>query len=106
MRFRKRDEMKIVSLQSVGLGSFYVERTINEPVYVPYYICVGGMVDDLQGGFEGVIGGDKITVTKIEFGDLYNGMEMPRQDDTYFVYTSDGHVRVLPADKYIAEWSE
>lgn len=102
----KGNEMKIVSLQSVGLGTFYVERAINEPVYVPYYLCEGGMVDDLQGGFEGAIGGDKITVTKIEFGDMYHGMGLPKQDGTYFVYTSDGHIRVLPAGKYIAEWSE
>ena len=95
--------MKIVSLQSVGLGTFYVERAINEPVYVPYYICVGGMVDDLQGGYEGVIGKDKITVTEINYQqgdfDAY-GFEI------YTVHTSDGHIRVLPADKYIAEWSE
>ncbi|WP_273712419.1 hypothetical protein [Leuconostoc mesenteroides] len=98
--------MKIVSLQSVGLGTHYVERTINAPVYVPYYIGVGGMVDNLRGGYDGVIGGDKITVTKIEFGQDYHGMELPKQDGTYFVHTSDGHIRVLPADKYIAEWSE
>ncbi|MCH3951993.1 hypothetical protein [Leuconostoc mesenteroides] len=98
--------MKIVSLQSVGLGTFYVERTIDEAVYVPYYIGVGAMVDDLRGGYEGVIGGDKITVTKIEFGDMYHGIELPKQEGTYFVHTSDGHIRVLPADKYIAEWSE
>ncbi|MGZ0002179.1 hypothetical protein ACXJ5A_08460 [Leuconostoc mesenteroides] len=98
--------MKIVSLQSVGLGTFYVERTIDEAVYVPYYIGVGAMVDDLRGGYEGVIGDDKITVTKIEFGFDYQGTELPAQPDTYFVHTSDGHIRVFPADKYIAEWSD
>lgn len=98
--------MKIVSLQSVGLGTFYVERTIDEAVYVPYYIAVGAMVDNLRGGYEGVIGGDKITVTKIEFGFDYQGIELPAQPDTYFVHTSDGHIRVFPVDKYIAEWSE
>ncbi|MCT3116122.1 hypothetical protein [Leuconostoc lactis] len=98
--------MKIVSLQSVGLGTFYVERTSDQPVYVPYYIGVGSMVDDLRGGYEGVIGEDRITVTKIEFGWDYHGIELPKQEGTYFVHTSDGHIRVLPADKYIAEWSE
>ncbi|WP_273948078.1 hypothetical protein [Leuconostoc mesenteroides] len=98
--------MKIVSLQSVGLGTFYVERAIDAPVYVPYYIGVGAMVDDLRGGYEGLIGEDKITVTKIEFGGDYHGIELPKQEGTYFVHTSDGHIRVLPADKYIAEWSE
>ncbi|WP_223317994.1 hypothetical protein [Leuconostoc mesenteroides] len=95
--------MKIVSLQSVGLGTHYVERAINAPVYVPYYIGVGGMVDDLRGGYEGVIGEDKITVTEINYQqgdfDAY-GFEI------YTVHTSDGHIRVFPADKYIAEWSD
>ncbi|TDV88493.1 hypothetical protein C7818_11712 [Leuconostoc mesenteroides] len=100
--------MKIVSLQSVGLGTFYVERTINEPVYVPYYVAVGAMVDDLRGGYEGVIGGDKITVTEItHLSDYVTNKEandiLP---DYYKVHTSDGHIRVLPADKYIAEWSK
>ena len=96
--------MKIVSLQSVGLGTFYVERTINEPVYTPYYLCVGGMVDDLQGGYEGVIGEDKITVTEINY--QQKGWEDKYGFEIYIVHTSDGHIRVLPADKYIAEWSE
>lgn len=95
--------MKIVSLQSVGLGTFYVERTSDQPVYVPYYIGVGSMVDDLRGGYEGVIGADKITVTEIHYqqGDFDGyGFEI------YTVHTSDGHIRVLPADKYIAELSD
>lgn len=86
--------MKIVSLQSVGLGAIF--SGVNEP----YTIKVGKQLYNGRGYSLDV------TVTKIEFGDLYNGMEMPKQDDTYFVYTSDGHIRVLPADKYIAEWSE
>ena len=98
--------MKIVSLQSVGLGTFYVERTSGEPVYVPFYIVVGGLVDDLRGGYDGVAGKGKITITKIEFGFDYQGTELPAQPDTYFVHTSDGHIRVLPVDKYIAEWGE
>lgn len=92
--------MKIVSLQSMGLGTYYVERAIDAPVYVPYYIGVGGMVDDLRGGYEGVIGEDKITVTEINHIKPYQSFEY------YEVKTSDGHSRVFPADKYIAEWSE
>ena len=99
--------MKIVSLQSVGLGTFYVERTINEPVYVPHTFYLNGYIDDLQGNFEVDKDGNKITVTEIKnipyFG--VSGDSIPALG-TYEVHTSDGHIRVLPADKYIAEWSE
>lgn len=68
--------MKIVSLQSVGLGASYTRGD-------------GGELD--------------VTVTEINYQqgdfDAY-GFEI------YTVHTSDGHIRVLPADKYIAEWSE
>ena len=68
--------MKIVSLQSVGLGASYNRGD-------------GGELD--------------VTVTEINYQqgdfDAY-GFEI------YTVHTSDGHIRVLPADKYIAEWSE
>ncbi|MCT4412843.1 hypothetical protein [Leuconostoc pseudomesenteroides] len=100
--------MKIVSLQSVGLGTFYVERTINEPVYVPHTFYLNGYIDDLQGNFEVDKDGNKITVTEItHLSDYLTNKEandiLP---DYYKVHTSDGHIRVLPADKYIAEWSE
>ncbi|MGR8774218.1 hypothetical protein [Leuconostoc citreum] len=86
--------MKIVSLQSVGLGTIF--SGINEP----YTIKVGENLYDGRGYSLDV------TVTKIEFGFEYQGTGLPAQPDTYFVHTSDGHVRVLPEDKYIAEWSE
>lgn len=86
--------MKIVSLQSVGLGAIF--SGVNEP----YTIKVGKNLYDGRGYSLDV------TVTKIEFGFEYQGTGLPAQPDTYFVYTSDGHIRVLPADKYIAEWSE
>lgn len=93
--------MKIVSLQSVGLGD--IEPGIDGRIFTkPVYYEVGGLVAKF--GYR--LTGNEPKVTKIEFGDLYHGMEMPKQDDTYFVYTSDGHIRVLPVDKYIAEWSE
>lgn len=98
--------MKILSLQSVGLGTFYVERAIDESVYAPYCICVGGYVDNLRGGYEIDKNRNEITVTKIEFGDMYAGKDIPIQYNTYFAHTSDGHIRVLPAGKYIAEWGE
>ncbi|MDN2450974.1 hypothetical protein [Leuconostoc sp. UCMA20149] len=93
--------MKIVSLQSVGLGTYFSGNE-DETTYSPTLYIVGDGIERV-GYFDN---GNEPKVTKIEFGDLYHGMEMPRQDDTYFVYTSDGHIRVLPADKYIAEWSE
>lgn len=93
--------MKIVSLQSVGLGD--IGLGINERVFAkPIRYEVGEGVAKL--GY--LMTGKEPKVTKIEFGEDYEGMDLPIQDDTYFVYTSDGHIRVLPADKYIAEWSE
>lgn len=91
--------MKIVSLQSVGLGAVFPSGSY-EGINEPYILKVGEKIKDGRGEELGV------TVTEIGFGDLYHGMEMPKQDDTYFVYTSDGHIRVLPADNYIAEWSD
>lgn len=95
--------MKIVSLQSVANDS---EFALNEIVYDKMLVKVGDecFKNQMDGSFKPIKSIPK--VTKIEFGDMYDGMEMPRQDDTYFVYTSDGHIRVLPADKCIAEWSE
>lgn len=93
--------MKIVSLQSVGLGD--IEPGIDGRVFAkPVYYEVGEMVAKF--GYR--MTGNEPKVTKIEFGFDYQGTELPAQPDTYFVHTSDGHVRVLPADKYIAEWSD
>ncbi|WP_260361647.1 hypothetical protein [Leuconostoc pseudomesenteroides] len=91
--------MKIVSLQSVGLGAVFPSGSY-EGINEPYVLKVGEKLKD--GRSEEL----DITVTEIGFGDIYDGMEMPRQDSTYFVYTSDGHIRVFPEDKYIAEWSD
>ncbi|MFT9031144.1 MAG: hypothetical protein ABF415_06680 [Leuconostoc pseudomesenteroides] len=88
--------MKIVSLQSVGLGATYT-RGDYEVISIPYDIEVGAELISTQGYGLGV------TVTEIKYQqgdfDAY-GFEI------YTVHTSDGHIRVLPADKYIAEWSE
>lgn len=94
--------MKIVSLQSVGLGAIFSggEHVNGFGFNEPYTITVGENLYDGRGYSLNV------TVTKIEFGEVYDGMGLPKQDDTYFVHTSDGHIRVLPADKYIAEWIE
>ena len=42
------------------------------------------------------------TVTEIVKQTFFDGLEF----QSYLVIASDGHIRVLPADKYIAEWSE
>lgn len=88
--------MKIVSLQSVGLGSVFPSVSyggINEP----YVLKVSEKLKD--GRSEEL----DITVTEINYQqgdfDAY-GFEI------YTVHTSDGHIRVLLADKYIADWSE
>lgn len=92
--------MKIISLQSVGLGATYT-RGDYEVISIPYDIEVGAELIGTQGYGLGV------TVTEIKnipyFG--MSGDSIPALG-TYEVHTSDGHIRVLPADKYIAEWSE
>lgn len=63
----------------------------------PYLITVG---ENLYDGREYSL---NVTVTEINYqqGDFgAYGFEI------YTVHTSDGHIRVLPADKYIAEWSD
>lgn len=92
--------MKIVSLQSVGLGASYY-RGNGEKFNAPYEIYVGTAFIDAAGNALGA------TVNEIKnipyFGT--SGDSIPALG-TYEVHTSDGHIRVLPADKYIAEWSE
>ncbi len=89
--------MKIVSLQSVGLGAIFSGGNGNTGFNEPYIITVGENLYDSRGYSLDV------TVTEINYQqgdfDAY-GFEI------YTIRTSDGHIRVLPADKYIAEWSE
>ena len=88
--------MKIVNLQSVGLGATYT-RGDGEQIITPYGIYVGTTFLNSAGNSLNV------TVTEINYqqGDFgAYGFEI------YTVHTSDGHIRVLPADKYIAEWGE
>ncbi|MDG9733462.1 hypothetical protein [Leuconostoc pseudomesenteroides] len=92
--------MKIVSLQSVGLGASYA-RGNGEKFNAPYEIYVGTTFLDAAGNSLDT------TVTEIKnipyFG--VSGDSIPALG-TYEVHTSDRHIRVLPADKYIAEWSD
>ena len=93
--------MKILSLQSVGLGAVFPNADwlgVNEP----YVIKVGEKLKDGR-GYE-----LDITVTGItdSFGFLHDLMVEENHKDYYKVKTSDGHIRVLPKDKYIAEWVE
>lgn len=87
--------MKIVSLQSVGLGATYT-RGDYEQISAPYEIHVGTTFLNSAGNSLDV------TVTEIVKQTFFDGLEF----QSYLVITSDGHIRVLPADKYIAEWSE
>lgn len=93
--------MKILSLQSVGLGTVVPGGEflgVNEP----FSFKVGEKIKD-GSGYE-----FDITVTDItdSFGFLSDLMSEENYKDYYKVKTSDGHIRVLPKDKYIAEWSE
>ena len=93
--------MKIVSLQSVGLGAVFPSGSY-EGINEPYVLKVGEKITDGRGEELGVI------VTKITHLSDYitNKDANDIIPDYYKVHTSDGHIRVLPADKYIAEWSE
>ncbi|WP_273751519.1 hypothetical protein [Leuconostoc mesenteroides] len=90
--------MKIVSLQSVGLGD--IEPGIDGRIFTkPVYYEVGEMVAKF--GYRLTGNEPKVTEINYQQGDFdAYGFEI------YTVHTSDGHTRVLPADKYIAEWGE
>lgn len=93
--------MKIVSLQSVGLGD--IEPGIDGRVFTkPIYYEVGERVAKL--GY--LMAGNEPKVTEIKYNAFTNYDNPMILARTYQVKTSDGHIRVLPADKYIAEWSE
>ena len=92
--------MKIVSLQSVTNES---EFALNEIVYDKMLVRVGDEYfrNQRDGSFKPIKSIPKVTEIKYQQGDFdAYGFEI------YTVHTSDGHIRVLPADKYIAEWSE
>ncbi|WP_273706314.1 hypothetical protein [Leuconostoc mesenteroides] len=86
--------MKIVSLQSVGLGAIFSGGNGATGFNEPYILKVGKKLKDGRGYSLDV------TVTEINHIKPYQSFEY------YEVKTSDGHIRVLPAEKYIAEWSE
>ena len=96
--------MKIVSLQSVGLGAIFSggEHVGGFGFNEPYVLKVGKKLKDGRGRELDV------TVTEITHLSDYltNKDTIDIIPDYYKVHTSDGHIRVLPADKYIAEWSE
>ena len=92
--------MKIVSLQSAGLG--VAQSLLNGYKYNPMKFLVGRIINDGSVSiFDDISSFPKVTEIHYQQGDFdAYGFEI------YTVHTSDGHVRVLPADKYIAEWSE
>lgn len=99
------EKMKIVGLQSVGLGAVFSGGPhvngmgFNES----YTIAVGEYLYDGRGYSLNV------TVEKIEYlGDFHSLDDKPpfSANDSYLVFTSDKHIRVFPAREYIAEWSE
>ncbi|MGC2973739.1 hypothetical protein HFP47_04850 [Leuconostoc sp. DB-1] len=92
--------MKIVSLQSVTNDG---EFALNEIVYDKMLVQVGDecFKNQRDGSFEPINSIPKVTEINYQQGDFdAYGFEI------YTVHTSDGHIRVLPADKYIAEWSD
>lgn len=92
--------MKIVNLQSVTNDS---EFALNEIVFDKMLVQVGDECfrNQRNDRFEQIKSIPKVTEINYQQGDFdAYGFEI------YTVHTSDGHIRVLPADKYIAEWSE
>lgn len=94
--------MKIVSLQSVGLGAIFSGGNGATGFNKPYTITVGENLYDGRGY------SSDVAVTEITHLSDYltNKKANDILPDYYKVHTSDGHIRVLPAGKYIAEWSE
>ena len=92
--------MKIVSLQSAVNDS---EFALSEIVYDKMLVKVGDefFKNQRDGSFKPIKSIPKVTEINYQQEDFEAyGFEI------YTVHTSDGHVRVLPADKYIAEWSD
>lgn len=94
--------MKIISLQSVGLGRLnpnYRAMPVNEELFVKV-----GNPNPFIGGSEKVVSIELVAgvrVPKIPSLVTYN-------NHTYYykATTSDGHIRVLPEQSYIAEWTD
>ena len=93
--------MKIVSLQSVGLGTYFSGNEV-ETTYSPTLYTVGDRIESV-GYFDN---GNEPKVTDIGMMSMSGRNEPHDVPKIYEVYTSDGHIRVLPAEKYIAEWGE
>ena len=88
--------MKIVSLQSIGLGD--CDQVFDGVHPIPLIISVGHI---FPFGFE------KTPVTTIKLVEDCMVDHYPANGSWYYkVTTSDGHVRMLPERSYIAECAE
>ncbi len=87
--------MKIVSLQSVGLGAIFRGGNGNYGFNKPYIITVG---ENLYNGR-----GYSLDVTVTEITHLSDYLTNKDTNDIipdyYKVHTSDGHIRVLPEQR-------
>jgi len=86
--------MKIIALQSVGLGDFLQDGSTGGLVPTQLQVRVGF---PFYGNPYGLDNGKEPKVTKIQLS--MNGIN-------YIAKTDDKHKFVLPADKYIAEYVE
>ncbi|BAP85506.1 hypothetical protein LOOC260_109670 [Paucilactobacillus hokkaidonensis JCM 18461] len=90
--------MKIISLQSVGLGTANRE------------LKTGAFPEELfvkVGSPNPFIGASRVVLIELIAGNeqpMQRCDEMSYYDQYYKVITSDGHIRVLPEQSYIAEW--
>lgn len=93
--------MKIISLQSIGLGRLnpeYRSMPVNEELFAKV------------GSPNPFIGSEKVVSIELATGDYVPTIRslVTYDNHTYYykVTTSDGHIRVLPEQSYIAEWAE
>lgn len=86
--------MKIISLQSVGLGDYVQDGSTGELVPTQRWIYIG---EPFNHNPYGPDSGSDPKVIKIR---------QSYDEKNYVVDTSDKHMFILPADKYIAEYVE
>ena len=93
--------MKIVSLQSIGLGDAIEADAGPYAIPIPLTVEVGHAYP---------YSSQRSRVVSIHIGwdesERLNQSGFGTENPEYLVKTADGHIRVFPAKQYIAEWVE
>lgn len=101
--------MKIISLQSVGLGDCEQDANTGNMSPTPMVQMIGypfelnpyGPIDDRNAK---VVSIELVTGNGLPMQFIGEGRWTSYSNLYYKVTTSDGHIRVLPEQSYIAEW--